>query len=76
MGDILIGRYARDLGLLNSAAGDPQDDGYGSDGARPGGSRRATRGFFAADVVVFDADEIIDDATFDEPHNYPSVIAA
>ena len=38
--------------------------------------RGVLREGFAADVVVFDADEIIDDATFDEPHNYPSVIAA
>ena len=37
--------------------------------------RGVLREGFAADVVVSDADEIIDDATFDEPHNYPSVIA-
>ena len=38
--------------------------------------RGVLREGFAADVVVFDADEIIDEATFDEPHTYPSGIAA
>ena len=71
----LIGRYARDLGLrtlpqaLHNMTGMAAtalglvDQGVLSEG-------------FTADVVVFDADGIIDEATFDEPHTYPSGIVA
>ena len=38
--------------------------------------RGVLREGYAADIVVFDAAEIIDRATFDEPHTYPSGIEA
>lgn len=38
--------------------------------------RGVLREGYGADVAVFDAAEIIDRATFDEPHTYPSRIDA
>ena len=71
----LIGRYARDLGLLSL----PQAI-HKMTGLAAGALGLVDRGLlledYAADIVLFDADEIIDGATFDEPHTYPTGIEA
>ena len=69
----LIGRYARDLGLLSL----PQAI-HKMTGLAAGALGLVDRGLlledYAADIVLFDAGEIIDKATFDEPHTYPAGI--
>ena len=71
MGDTLIGRYARDLGLLTLPQAIHKMTGMAAT-ALGLVDRGVLREGFAADVVVFDADEIIDDATFDEPTTIPA----
>ena len=71
----LIGRYARDLGLMTLPQAIHKMTGMAATafGLVDGGVLREG---FAEDVVVFDADEIIDEATFDEPYTYPSGVAS
>lgn len=69
----LIGHYGRDLGLLSL----PQAIFKMTGGAAKalGMTDRGTlREGYAADMVIFDADSIIDQATYDDPHQYPAGI--
>jgi N-acyl-D-amino-acid deacylase len=71
----LIGRYARDLGLLTLPQAIHKMTGMAAT-ALGMVDRGTLREGYAADVVVFDADDIIDRATFDAPHTYPAGIEA
>ena len=71
----LIGHYARDLGLLTLPQAIHKMTGMAAT-ALGIVDRGVLREGYAADVVVFDAEKIIDEATFDEPHTYPIGIAA
>ena len=71
----LIGRYARDLGLLTLPQAIHKMTRMAAI-ALGLVDRGVLREGYGADVVVFDAAEIIDRATFDEPHTYPSRIDA
>jgi N-acyl-D-amino-acid deacylase len=66
----VLGHYARDLGLL----GLPQAV-FKMTGGAAMALGLADRGTIAvgnaADLVIFDPEEIIDSATFDDPHQYP-----
>jgi len=67
----LIGRYARDLGILTLPQAIAKMTGNAATAL--GLSERGTlQEGYAADVVVFNADTIMDEATFDEPHTYPT----
>ncbi len=69
----LIGHYGRDLGLLSL----PQAI-YKMTGGAAKALGMADRGILreghAADLVVFDAEAIIDRASYDDPHRYPAGI--
>lgn len=67
----LIGRYARDLGLLTLPQAIAKMTGNAAT-ALGMTDRGVLRAGYAADVVVFDAETIMDEATFEEPHTYPS----
>lgn len=67
----LIGRYARDLGLLTLPQVIAKMTGVAAT-ALGLTERGLLREGYAADVVLFDAEEIMDQATFDEPHTYPA----
>ncbi len=69
----LIGRYARDLGLLTMPQAIAKMTGVAAT-ALGLTERGLLREGYAADVVVFDAESIMDEATFDDPHTYPSGI--
>ena len=71
----LIGRYARDLGPLTLPQAIHKMTGMATT-ALGLVDRDVLREGCAADVAVFDTDEIIDEANFDQPHTYPSGIAA
>ena len=71
----LIGRYARDLGLLTLPQALHKMTGMAAT-ALDLVDQGVLREGFASDVGVFDADGIIDEATFDEPHTHPSGIVA
>jgi N-acyl-D-aspartate/D-glutamate deacylase len=71
----LIGHYACDLGLLTLPQAIHKMTGMAAT-ALGMVDRGVLREGYAADVVVFDAEKIIDEAIFDEPHTYPSGIAA
>ena len=66
----LIGHYGRDLGLLSL----PQVV-YKMTGGAAKALGMADRGVLreghAADLVLFDAEKIIDRARYDDPHQYP-----
>ena len=67
----VIGRYARDLGLLTLPQAVAKMTGNAAT-ALGMTDRGLLREGWAADVVVFDAETIVDEATFDEPHTYPT----
>ena len=69
----LIGRYGRDLGLLSLPQAIHKMTG-GAARALGMVDRGILREGHAADLVIFDADNIIDQATYDEPHQYPAGI--
>lgn len=69
----LIGRYARDLGLLSLPQAVAKMTG-GAAAALGMPDRGLLRPGQAADVVVFDPASIIDRSTFDDPHQYPAGI--
>lgn len=67
----LLGRYAREQGLLSLPQAVAKMTG---NAARALGmaDRGLLREGWAADVAVFDAETVRDEATFDEPHTYPT----
>ena len=71
----VLGRYARDLGLLSLP-----DAVFKMTGGPAGALGLIDRGLlregYRADVTVFDPATIIDRATFEEPHQYPAGISA
>lgn len=69
----LIGRYARDLGLLTLPQAVAKMTGVAAT-ALGLTDRGLLRDGYHADVVVFDAETIVDKASFDEPHTYPDGI--
>jgi N-acyl-D-amino-acid deacylase len=69
----LIGRYARDEGLLSLPQAVAKMTG-GAAAALGMPDRGLLRPGQAADVVVFDPAAIIDRSTFDDPHQYPAGI--
>ena len=69
----LIGRYSRDLGLLTLSQAIHKMTGLAAT-ALGLTNRGVVREGYAADLVVFDHNQIIDRATFDEPHTFPSGI--
>lgn len=67
----LLGRYARDQGILTLPQAIAKMTGNAATAL--GLTERGTlQAGCAADVVVFDAETIMDEATFDEPHTYPT----
>jgi len=66
----VIGRYARDLGLMSLATAVFKMTG-GPAAALGLADRGLLREGYRADVTVFDPATIIDRATFEEPHQYP-----
>jgi N-acyl-D-amino-acid deacylase len=69
----LIGRYARDLGLLTLPQAIAKMTGVAAT-ALGLTDRGLLREGYAADLAVFNAETIMDEASFDEPHTYPSGI--
>ena len=69
----LIGRYARDLGLLTLPQAIAKMTGIAAT-ALGLTERGLLREGYAADVVLFDAEAIMDRASFDDPHTYPDGI--
>jgi N-acyl-D-amino-acid deacylase len=69
----LIGRYARDLGLLSLPQAIHKMTG-GAAAALGMADRGTLREGSAADVVLFDAEAILDRSTYDDPHQYPAGI--
>ena len=69
----LIGRYARDLGLLTLEQAIAKMTGIAAT-ALGLTDRGLLREGYAADVVLFDAESILDQASFDDPHTYPTGI--
>ena len=67
----MLGRYAREEGLLTLPQAVAKMTG---NAARALGmtDRGLLREGWAADIAVFDAETIRDEATFDEPHTYPT----
>lgn len=64
-----LGHYCRDLGLASLTEGIHRMSGLPA--GRLGLDRRGQlQADWFADVVVFDADELIDTATYDDPHRY------
>ncbi len=71
----VIGRYARDLGLMSLATAVFKMTGRPPAAALGLADRGLLREGYRADVTVFDPATIIDRATFEEPHQYPVGIA-
>jgi N-acyl-D-amino-acid deacylase len=71
----VLGRYCRELKLFSLETAIRKMTGLPAEqlGLPDRGVLRAGA---AADVVVFDADQIIDKATFEDPHQYPAGIDA
>ncbi len=65
----LLGRYVRDEGLVPLEEAVRRLTSFPAENLKLRCRGRLAPGFFA-DVVVFDAEEIIDHATFTEPHQY------
>jgi N-acyl-D-amino-acid deacylase len=69
----VLGRYCRELQLLSVETAIHKMTGMPA--AHLGlAERGVVRAGYAADLVLFDFDKIIDKATFDEPHQYPEGI--
>ena len=67
----LLGRYTRDQGILTLPQAIAKMTGNAA--IALGLTERGTlQAGYAADVVIFDAETIMDEATFDEPHTYPT----
>jgi N-acyl-D-aspartate/D-glutamate deacylase len=71
----VLGRYARDLGLMSLATAVFKMTG-GPAAALALADRGLLREGYRADVTVFDPATIIDRATFEDPHRYPLGIVA
>ena len=69
----VLGRYARDLGLLKIEEAIHRMTGMPADKFRLTGRGVVRAGAFA-DLVVFDPAAIIDTATYDDPRRYPKGI--
>ncbi|MCY4501896.1 MAG: amidohydrolase family protein, partial [Alphaproteobacteria bacterium] len=67
----VLGRYAREQGLLSLPQAVAKMTGNAA-AALGMADRGLLREGWAADVVLFDAETIRDEATFDEPHTYPA----
>ncbi len=70
----LLGRYARDLGVLSLEEAVWKAAGFPAQKLRLSDRGLLKRGY-KADLVIFDPDTVIDRATFEAPHQYPSGIA-
>jgi N-acyl-D-amino-acid deacylase len=71
----VLGRYCRELGLISLETAIHKMTGMQA--AQLGlPDRGAIRDGYAADIVLFDFEKIIDKATFEDPHQYPEGIDA
>jgi len=70
----LLGRYARELGVLSLEEAVWKAAGFPAQKLRLSDRGLLKRGY-KADLVIFDPDTVIDRATFEAPHQYPSGIA-
>ena len=66
----LLGRYVREYGVLGLEEAVHKMTGVVADRLHMSGIGRIAEGK-AADIVVFDADTVIDTATWEDPHQYP-----
>ncbi len=66
----VLGRYVRDLGILSLEEAVRRMTSAPADRLGFAGRGRLSPGLIA-DIVVFDAEEVRDLATFDDPHQYP-----
>ena len=67
----VLGRYARDQGVLSLAAAVRRMTGLAADKFRLAGRGYIREGAFA-DLVLFDPGAVTDTATFDDPRRYPA----
>ena len=65
-----IGRYGREAGLYDMATAIKKATSMAAEKFGLKGRGYVRRGYIA-DIVVFDESELIDTATFQEPHSYP-----
>ena len=66
----MIGRYARDRGLMGVEEAVRKCSGLAAERWRLAGRGRVAEGFYA-DLVVFSWQDVADRATFDDQHRHP-----
>ena len=69
----VLARYVRELGVLSLEEAVRKMTSMAADQYNQAGRGRIVEGAFA-DITVFDADEISDQATYTDPHRYPTGI--
>ena len=69
----VLGHYARERGLFDLPTAVKKMTSMAADQAGISGRGRIARGM-KADLVVFDAASVKDEATFDDPHRFPTGI--